>query len=540
MKKKMVILFYVEQSMGENEYAHIGQIREKIKTGKIIDLELRASLLAPGNLHKFANVAVACGKLCRIGGVFWTLPDIVEDSTVVARILRKEPFPESSVGLKFPLSYPLVAPDGLSDEQSSVFESVVNKKARLTYVGAKGGRGKSSTAKKVAAAFEKVLCLAPTHKALDNMRDWVESNISDISASGMVESEGTEYVFMTCHAFRYRWTKKYSGNFNTPPSAILMDELSMMSMWMIRQALEYGDVCEIPVLGTGDKGQLPNIGYGCPICDLELLVTPITLTKNFRAKGVELSNFADAIAEGRLEDVNSPDQVQLRLSCDTEGKAEEEIQSIFEKFHKGNRRLITNPFDDEYIQIIVPTNKLGKRYNEFAQRYFGTDQKRSFGNCFIGDPVVFKENTDMYKNGAVGILESIELSNGDEAERPAAKRQKNQQRVMHYRVLTAVIRMKNGTLTFVTNPDDILPAYAITVHKSQSTQYERVIVAIVENENKHHLLLSRQFLYTAVSRAKTFVSIIGRDHDVARCLENLVERKTVMPFVIQELDKEAM
>ena len=65
--------------------------------------------------------------------------------------------------------------------------------------------------------------------------------------------------------------------------------------------------------------------------------------------------------------------------------------------------------------------------------------------------------------------------------------------------------------------DEIMPAYAISVHKSQGSEYPAVIVPILP---QHHLLLQRNLIYTAVTRAKRLVVIVGSKKALATGIKN--------------------
>ena len=65
--------------------------------------------------------------------------------------------------------------------------------------------------------------------------------------------------------------------------------------------------------------------------------------------------------------------------------------------------------------------------------------------------------------------------------------------------------------------DEVIPAYAISVHKSQGSEYPAVIVPV---STQHYLLLQRNLLYTAITRAKKLVVLIGTRKALAMAIRN--------------------
>jgi exodeoxyribonuclease V alpha subunit len=64
---------------------------------------------------------------------------------------------------------------------------------------------------------------------------------------------------------------------------------------------------------------------------------------------------------------------------------------------------------------------------------------------------------------------------------------------------------------------DLQPAFAITVHRSQGSEYDVVVLPVVP---QHHLMLQRNLLYTAVTRAKKLLVLVGSERAIRRAVEN--------------------
>ena len=65
--------------------------------------------------------------------------------------------------------------------------------------------------------------------------------------------------------------------------------------------------------------------------------------------------------------------------------------------------------------------------------------------------------------------------------------------------------------------DQLSLAYAITIHKSQGSEFPAVIIPVI---NQHHIMLQRNLLYTGVTRARKLIILIGNRQALQRCVEN--------------------
>ena len=83
--------------------------------------------------------------------------------------------------------------------------------------------------------------------------------------------------------------------------------------------------------------------------------------------------------------------------------------------------------------------------------------------------------------------------------------------------------------------DDLSPAYAITVHKSQGSEYPFVIIPLA---NATRMLLTRNLLYTAVTRARRMVILVGSKKNVAVMVENNTHarRYTCLKYMLRDTE----
>jgi exodeoxyribonuclease V alpha subunit len=154
------------------------------------------------------------------------------------------------------------------------------------------------------------------------------------------------------------------------------------------------------------------------------------------------------------------------------------------------KRFGMNPMEE--IQILTPMQKgaLGARnLNATMQRALNPtgDQVERFGTIFrCGDRVMQTENDynkEIY-NGDLGYIEMIDLEASEIS-----------------------IRFDERSIMFdVRELDSLLHAYAITIHKSQGSEYPAVIIPL---HTQHYIMLQRTLIYTAITRAKKLAILVG-------------------------------
>ena len=142
-------------------------------------------------------------------------------------------------------------------------------------------------------------------------------------------------------------------------------------------------------------------------------------------------------------------------------------------------------------------------------------------DVFVGKQVIVTQNQYLYdlSNGDIGIIVSL-----DNVQYMMIKRE---QEVNGTETQTDIIRHKGK---YVFYPLYLLPlnaieaAYAITIHKSQGSEYNNVLVLLPNSENSP--LLNRQLLYTAVTRTKKSTYIVSDKDKIEKAIQNLDRRNT--------------
>ena len=279
---------------------------------------------------------------------------------------------------------------------------------------------------------------------------------------------------------------KYSSNNYYECDCLIIDEMSMADLEMtnfILDALKN----EILLIILGDVDQLPSVGCGNILQDLiaSQKVEVYTLETLFR-QSLESSIVSNALKINKYDD---------NLTLDEHFK----INIV-------NDELIAMSCLDDYInddcQIFSPTKKgfLGtKTINQYIQ-YLVHKQTNiehlTYGvyNFCLNDKImVVKNNYDKnYFNGEVGRITYLN-SRGLE-----------------------ITFDKDRTVVLSTHQlDEIVLAYAITIHKSQGSEYKNIVIVLPEDAD---CLLSKKLLYTAITRAKENVVIISVGDKMRDCL----------------------
>ena len=297
--------------------------------------------------------------------------------------------------------------------------------------------------------------------------------------------------------------------------AVIVDETSMVDIELL-----YHLLCAIPenarLILVGDPDQLPPVGPGSPFSDMLRSGTldAVKLTEIFRqAKESLIVTNAHRINAGQMPDLHNRKSDFFFLPARTEQEAAELICSLC------STRLPVNigiPSDE--IQVLSPTKKGGAgtiNLNSFLQRSLNPPaegkRERQFGSFLFreGDRVMqVRNNYDILWRKTDGSAVGTGIFNGDigiirEIDTAAQE-------------LTVVFDDREADYEF-SQLGELEPAYAITVHKSQGSEYRAVILSAW---NASPYLLTRSILYTGVTRAREILIIVGREETVAAMTEN--------------------
>ena len=290
---------------------------------------------------------------------------------------------------------------------------------------------------------------------------------------------------------------------------LVIDETSMVDVMLMR-ALLAAVPDHAALLIVGDTDQLPSVGPGQVLADMisSAAVPVVRLTEIFRqAAQSRIVTTAHNVNRGVIPDLSRQDRTSdfhfLRAD-DPETAAARIVELVTTRIPEG---FGLDPIED--IQVLCPMNRgtAGARtLNMQLQTALNPIRERKverFGWTFAaGDKVMQTVNDyrrDVY-NGDTGKVIDVNPETGE---------------------LTARFHGEEHVYAFG-ELDALVPAYAATVHKSQGSEYPAVVIPVL---TQHYVMLQRNLLYTALTRAKQVVVLVGQKKAVAMAVRNAAGRK---------------
>ena len=289
---------------------------------------------------------------------------------------------------------------------------------------------------------------------------------------------------------------------------VVIDEVSMLDVELAAMLLEALPPTTRIVL-VGDADQLPSVGPGNVLADLIISesVPVIRLDQIFRQNDRSLIvENAHRINSGDMPNVDDdPESSDFFFIARDDPAAAAELAVDFAT-RRIPERFKLDPIDD--IQVLSPMHRgeLGvTRLNERLQAALtpeGRELVVGWRRFRVGDKVMQIRNNyelDIF-NGDLGRVTDIDF---DERE------------------LTVSF---DGRSTVIPSDvvEEIVPAYACTIHKSQGSEYPAVVIVL---HHQHHVMLQRNLLYTAISRGRRLVVIVGSRRALGRAVHNATVRK---------------
>ena len=297
--------------------------------------------------------------------------------------------------------------------------------------------------------------------------------------------------------------------------AVIVDEMSMVDIQLLHsllQAVPHGK----RLILVGDPDQLPPVGPGSPFADClrSGMLPTVRLTEIFRQAQESLIVMnAHRVNNGQMPDLKNVKSDFFFLPCRSEEQVTQTIVGLC------TTRLPKNMgISPDQIQVLTPTRKGGVgtwNLNKMLQASLnpaGNGKKeRQFGEFSFreGDRVMqIRNNYDIMWKKTDGSAVGTGIFNGDVGTIAAIN--------PDLETMTVVFDDREADYDF-TQLGELEPAYAMTVHKSQGSEYRAVILAAW---NGSPYLLSRSVLYTAITRARDLLIIVGREETVAVMTEN--------------------
>jgi exodeoxyribonuclease V alpha subunit len=290
---------------------------------------------------------------------------------------------------------------------------------------------------------------------------------------------------------------------------LVVDETSMVDV-LLMQALLKAVPDNAAMLIVGDVDQLPSVGPGQVLADIIQpgAVPVVRLTEVFRqAAQSRIITTAHRINQGAIPDL-SPPSADSDFYFVQANEPETAVARIIELVKtRIPRRFGLNPIRD--IQVLCPMNRGGvgaRTLNvelQAALNPAGERKVERFGWIFApGDKVMQVENDydkEVY-NGDIGFVEDVDSDAGE---------------------LRASFDGRSVTYGFG-ELDALVPAYAVTIHKSQGSEYPAVVIPVM---TQHYAMLQRNLLYTGITRGKRLVVLVGQKKAVAIAVRNVSGRR---------------
>ena len=292
---------------------------------------------------------------------------------------------------------------------------------------------------------------------------------------------------------------------------LIVDETSMVDV-LLMHALVRALPKSAALILVGDVDQLPSVGPGSALRDLieSRLLPVVRLTEVFRqAAASKIITGAHLIRQGRTPDFYSPE-----LGSDfhfVERDTPEDIAATLVRLVQDRipKRQGLDPIRD--IQVLCPMNRgsIGVRELNTAlqqalnPRGQAEPSVERFGWRFqIRDKVIQTENNYSKEvfNGDIGTIEKI-----DPVEHEVSVRYDDR-----------LVSYDFGEL------DEVSLAYAITIHKSQGSEFPAVVIPIAM---QHYMLLERNLIYTGITRARKFLVVVGQKKALGMAIRNDQSRK---------------
>lgn len=370
------------------------------------------------------------------------------------------------------------------------------------------GTGKTTSLRGIVALYRRmgldVALLAPTGRAAKRLGE-----VTDCDAQTIHRALGMSYNEMTGQvAF------KKNGSDPLEAHAVIVDEMSMVDLELMQALLEaLRPGCRLVLVG--DPDQLPSVGAGNVLGDLlrSTVVPTVSLTQVFRqAEQSAIIRNAHAVNLGQPPQLDS-NQGDFFFLC--RRSPDRLVQTVVELCRDRLPKNMNVPADQ--IQVLSPTRKgacgtaaLNRALQAALNPPAAGKRQKQWGDVTfrVGDRVMqTKNNYDVLWekddgtagsgifNGDVGVIQDID-SSGE----------------------LIVLRFDDRTATYTADLLSQLDmAYAITVHKSQGSEYPAVILVSAPAAPS---LMVRGVLYTAITRARRMLIMVGNDTVPAKMAAN--------------------
>ena len=373
-------------------------------------------------------------------------------------------------------------------QQQAILAAVRNKVLVLT---GGPGTGKTTTTLGIIAAYReagaRIILAAPTGRAAKRL------------------SETTGMEAKTIHRLlEVKPPNGYQRNEENPleGDVLIVDECSMIDIVLMYNLLK-AVPDDMTLILVGDVDQLPSVGAGNVLSDIIAsgCIPVVKLERVFRqAQGSRIIMNAHRINKGQAIDIRGGRNADFFFAAQ---ETPEEAADLIVKYVAENlpRYYHADPIRD--IQVLTPMQRglvgavnLNQRLQDTLNRT-RIFLRRGGTEYRIHDKVMQIRNDynkEVY-NGDIGFISSVDM---DERE--------------------LTVNFEGRDVTYdATELDELVLAYACTIHKSQGSEYPIVVMPFMMT---HYIMLQRNLLYTGVTRAKKILVLVGEKKAVSMAINN--------------------
>ena len=388
------------------------------------------------------------------------------------------------------------------------------------------GTGKTTTTLGIITAFReagaRILMAAPTGRAAKRL------------------SEATGMEAKTIHRLlEVKPPEGYQKNEENPleGDVLIVDECSMIDIMLMYNLLK-AIPDSMTLILVGDIDQLPSVGAGNVLRDIidSRCFPVVRLTRIFRqAQTSRIIMNAHRINAGKMPDISNGARsdfffMDMGKQAERNGRDPEDSIVLAEEAAKTITDLVTTKLSGYYrtppaeIQVLTPMQRgvVGAaNLNQALQQALnpGETGLRRGGYLFKARDKVMQIRNNYEKevfNGDIGVIESVDLEE---------------------RELT--VRFDDRPVTYdVTELDELVLAYATTIHKSQGSEYPIVVIPVLMN---HFVMLQRNLIYTGITRAKKILVLVGTKKALGYAVRNVTvsNRNTMLKERLQRTQTKA-
>ncbi|MDO5718059.1 MAG: ATP-dependent RecD-like DNA helicase [Tissierellia bacterium] len=390
-----------------------------------------------------------------------------------------------------------------STQEEAVREVFKNK---LCIITGGPGTGKTTIVKKIVEIAQEndldIMLAAPTGRAAKRLEESTDMKASTIHRLLKYQKQDDGYL-------------SFEHNSDNPIKSdiLIIDEASMMDIELTQRLVEAVPISS-SIVFVGDVDQLPSVGPGNVLKDIILSgfgKTIVLKTIYRQSKNSNIVLNAHKINNGQMPILNEEGNDFFFLECKNQKLISDTILDLV------NRRLPQyygfDPIKDIQVLSMMKKGELGvvelnrklqKILNENANNIEYRDEIFKIGDKIMQSVNNYSlEYEDEYGNIQEGVF------NGDMGIIEEVDKEENSLRV----------KFDDNRKSFYDkgNLDELILSYAITIHKSQGSEFKAVVLPIFQGP---YLLLTRNILYTAITRAKSLVVLVGDLNILRKMIQN--------------------